>query len=133
MSALVLIADGDPKRLERVRRLVEGEGAEIVTAPDACEAMSLFVRRRPDVTLLQVDPKEDLGMELCRDMKTLDAGRLSSVVVVARRAERSAAFEAGCDAFVGRPSKDESLLHAVRRFLLLRRRPQRTAATDVSP
>lgn len=133
MSPLVLITDDNPKRLERVRHLLESEGADTVTASDAREAMRLFVRREPDLALLQVDPPDELCMELCRDMKRLSVGRRRFVVVVAPRALRPAAFDAGCDAFVGRQSGYQPLLRTVRRFLASPRRPQQTEAIESSP
>jgi DNA-binding response OmpR family regulator len=132
MCPLVLISDRNPKRLERVRHLLESEGLEAVTASDSQEAMRLFVRREPELTLLQVDPSDELGMELCRDMKTLSAGRRRSVVVVAPRTSQPAAFDAGCNAFVGRRSGYESLVRTVRRFLGSYRKPRRTEAIELS-
>ena len=129
MSALVLIAGVDVKRLERVRRLVENEGAATITASDPREAMRLLVRREPELTLLQVDAANVLGMELCRDMKTLGLGRRRSVVVIAPGGARSAALEAGCDAFIGRSTNNRMLLRIIRRFLDSHRHPQRAAAT----
>lgn len=117
MSALVLIAASDPKRLERLRGLVEGEGAAALTALDAREAMRLFVRRAPDLTLLHLDSEDELRMELCRDMKTLRVGRNRPVFVVGARETRPEAFKSGCDAFVSRQSDSRPLKRAVRRFL----------------
>src|SRR5512139_3066620 len=117
MSALVLIADADPKRVDRVRRIVELEGAVAVTAADPRQAMLLFVRRQPQLTVLQVDAPEACGLELCRDMKTLTIGRRSAVVVVAPRRSRPAAFDSGCDAFISRHPDIRALQRAVRRLL----------------
>jgi DNA-binding response OmpR family regulator len=129
MSALVLIAGNQVKRLERVRRLVENEGAATITSSDPRETMRLLVRREPDLTRLQIHASDALGMELCRDMKTLGLGRRRSVVVIAPGGARSAALEAGCDAFVGRSTNNRLLLRMIRRFLDSHRQPQRTAAT----
>jgi DNA-binding response OmpR family regulator len=122
MSALVLIADADPEGLERVRRLVEREGAAAVTARDSSEAMRLFVRREPLVTVLHVEPSHGLDLGLCRDMKNLKSGRGRLVVLVAPRESRSAAFDSGCDAFVAWPTDDLSLRRTVRRLLTAARK-----------
>jgi CheY-like chemotaxis protein len=133
MSVLVLVVDDDPKRMERVRRLVAGEGADTVTASDSREAMRHFVRREPDLALLHVDRSDEISLTLCRDMKGVGVGRRRSIVVVAPRASRSAAFEAGCDVFVEQRPDDGSLLRAVRSFLASHRRPKRIAAITLSP
>ena len=133
MSLLVLIVDEDPKRLEHLRRWIERLGPDAVTAVDGPEAMRVFVRREPDFTLLQSSASDDLGLTLCRDMKTLSAGRRRWVGVVAPRALRAAAFEAGCDAFVARRKDDQALRRTVRGFLTSRRPPRSAAAIAVSP
>ena len=122
MNALVLIADADPEGLEHVRRLVEREGAVTVAARDSCEAMSLFVRREPLVTVLRVAPLHDLDLRVCRDMKNLRIGRRRLVVVVGPRDSRSAAFDSGCDAFVAYDTDGLSFRRTVRRLLAVARR-----------
>jgi len=126
MSALVLIASSDPRRLLRLRRMVENEGAGALTASDTREAMHAFVRRAPDLTLLYADSDDDHGIELCRDMKRLRTGRRTSVVVVATSDFRLAAFAAGCDAFVKRENDPGPLARTVRGYIgrIRRSRPE---------
>jgi len=123
MHALVLIVDVDPERLERVRRLIERDGAVVVTATDSREAMHLFVRRAPHVTVLHVDPSHEIGLGLCRDIKTLKTGRGRAVVVVAPRKSRPAAFDSGCDAFIIQQADSLSLRRTVHRLLAAARKP----------
>ena len=133
MSALVLIVDEDPKRLDQLRRLVEREGPEALTASDAREAMRLFVRREPDFTLLQANRSDDLGTILCRDMKTLRVGRRRWVGVIGPRTRRSEAFDAGCDAFVARQRGDQALQRTVRGFSASRRPTRTIGEIEVGP
>ena len=117
MSILVLILDADLERLDRSRRIVEHEGAVAVTAMDSRDAMSLFVRREPHMTVVHVDAADEAGLQLCHDLKTLRKGRARPVVVVGPRELRAAAFEAGCYAFVT-PSPDGGSLQRTLRCLL---------------
>ena len=123
MRGLVLIANTDSKRTERVRRLVDGEGAETVLAADPCEAMRLFVLRKPDLTLLHTVSSDSLDIALCRDMKSLAFGRSLAVVVIGPRRARAAAFDAGCDAFIDLRHDEGPLVRSVQRFLTVARRP----------
>lgn len=127
MNALVLIVDRVPKRLVGSRRLVEGEGAETLTASDPCDAMRLFVRRKPDLTFVHVDASDELGVELCRDMKILSAGRQRRLIVVGPRALRAVALSAGCDEFVDIKSERRAILRAIRLLLASPQRPIATA------
>jgi DNA-binding response OmpR family regulator len=122
VSALVLIADGNPEGLERLRRLTEREGVVAITASDSGGAMRLFVRREPQVTVLHVEPSHDLDLRLCRDMKNLKSARGRAIVIVGPRESRAAAFDAGCDAFVAWQADDLSLRRTVRRLLAVTRK-----------
>ena len=126
MSALVLVASSDPKRLARLKKMVEHHGAVALAAHDACEAMHLFVRRSPDLTLLHLD--EGIGLELCRDIRSLRAGRHAALMVVGPQAMRAPAFAAGCNTFIQQQVDPGHVERAIRGFLTVNRR--RRAASD---
>ena len=116
MSAIILIAAGDPQRLARLKKLVESNGAVALPASDPVETMQVFVRREPDMAIIHLDSRHDIGLELCRDMKKLRTARHRAILVVGARDVRRAAFDAGCDAFVARQQEERQLSLAVHRF-----------------
>jgi CheY-like chemotaxis protein len=128
MSVTILVASGDSKRLRRLTSLVESEGAKSVAADSASEALRLFHLRSPDLTVLYVDPEDDISLELCRDMRTLRAAKKRAILVVATKESRRQAFEAGCDAFVPRQTDTAPLDHALRRFLMDAQRQAKAVA-----
>jgi len=128
MSVTILVASGDSKRLRRLTSLVESEGAKSVAADSASEALRLFHLRSPDLTVLYVDPEDDISLELCRDMRTLRAAKKRAILVVATKESRRQAFEAGCDAFVPRQTDTAPLDHALRRFLMDAQRKAKAVA-----
>ena len=131
MSALILVASSDPKRLVRLKKSVETQGAVALEAGDARETMQIFVRRAPDLTVLYLD--DEISLELCRDMKTLRSGRQLALMVVGPQALRGAAFAAGCNAFIQRQSDPRPLERALRGFLTVtRRRPAKTSVEIVA-
>ena len=132
MSAVILVATGDSKRVRRLTTLVEAEGAKPVAAGSASEALRLFHLRAPDLTVLYVDSEDDISLELCRDMRTLRAANKRAILVVAAKELRRQAFEAGCDAFVPRQHDSEPLKRAVRRFLVESPRPRVRAAVEAA-
>ena len=129
MSANVLIASGDSKRLLRLKRLVEQQGAIALLAEDARATMHQFVRRGPELTLLNLD--DEIGLELCKDMKSLRAGRQSAIMVVGPQFRRSEAFAAGCHAFIQRSSDLSALSRAVRGFLTVTRRKPAPSSVEL--
>jgi DNA-binding NarL/FixJ family response regulator len=133
VGVVVVIADRDPKRMELVRRLVELEAAQALPAASARDAMVLFARREPELTLIQIERADDPGLDLCRDMKRIATAHHCPVVVIGPSETRSSAFAAGCYAFVVRHADDESLIRTIRRLLAGRRRAHPTAPLAVSP
>ena len=132
MSAVVLIASGDSKRLTRLRKLVESETGVAVPAVDAREAIRLFHLRAPDLVLLYVDSEDDISLELCRDMRMLRGARKRSILVVAAKECRQQAFAAGCDAFIARQTDTRPLEHALRRFIAETRRPRVSGTVEAT-
>ena len=132
MSALILIAASDPQRLLRLRKLVESQGAVALPASDPVEAMTVYVRREPDMSLIHIDSRHDIGLDLCRDMKRLRTGRHRALLVVGARENRAAAFAAGCDAFVARHQEERQLALAIHRFLNANRSGRSYAAIEVA-
>jgi CheY-like chemotaxis protein len=130
MSAIILVAAGDPQRLIRLRKFVEALGAVALTASDPVEAMHFYVRREPDMSLIHVDSRHGIGLELCADMKKLRTGRHRALLVVGARDVRRAAFDAGCDAFVARHQEEKQLAHAIHRFLNAHRGNRRYASIE---
>jgi CheY-like chemotaxis protein len=133
MSALVLVVGDGPRRVQRARRMVESVGADILVAADTAEAMRLFALRSPELTVILVRAADGMGAALCRKLRTLPVVRRCAILVVAPRAMRPPAFEAGCDAFVDVRSEEPRLSEVIRRFLKVMRSSARAGSISVSP
>ena len=131
MSAIILIAAGDPDRLLRLRRLVENQGAAVIPSTDPVDTMRVFVRREPDMVVLHLDSRHEIGLDLCRDMKKLRTARHRALLVVGPRHARQVAFDAGCDLFVPRQNEAQQLSLAVHRFLNAHRSKRHQASIEV--
>ena len=86
--------------------------------------MILFFRRTPDLTLLHLD--DGNGLELCRDIRSLRAGRHAALMVVGPQAMRAQAFAAGCNTFVQQQVDPGPVERALRGFLTVNRRRRAT-------
>jgi two-component system KDP operon response regulator KdpE len=83
----------------------------IVEAESLADARSALAETRVDVVLLDVRLPDGNGLDLARDLATLTS-RPRIVVLSASvlPAERQAALDAGCDAFLGKPFVPRDLL-----------------------
>jgi two-component system response regulator MprA len=118
----VLLVDDDPGVLLSVRRALEFEGYDVVTAADGEEALDAVKRDEPDALVLDVTmPKAD-GLQVCRRLRA-DGNPVPILVLTARHAvsDRVAGLDAGADDYLVKPFALEELLARLR--ALLRRRP----------
>ncbi|HEV2592998.1 MAG TPA: response regulator, partial [Gaiellaceae bacterium] len=85
-------------------------------AGDADAALELFQRVKPAAALLDVMLPGKSGIDLLREVRADDAIADTPVIVVSawtREADRTAATDAGADAFLGKPFDVELLLNVV--------------------
>ncbi len=118
----MLLVDDDPGVLLSVRRALEFEGYDVVTAADGEAALNAVKRDEPDALVLDVTmPKAD-GLQVCRRLRA-DGDAVPILVLTARHAvsDRVAGLDAGADDYLVKPFALEELLARLR--ALLRRRP----------
>lgn len=123
MRPVVLICDDD-ERLRELMRVTLEPDYDCVEAGDADTALELFRSVHPAAALLDVMLPGKSGIDLLREVRA-DASIASTPVIVVsawtREADRSAASDAGADAFLGKPF-DIDLLRDVVGGLLAGRR-----------
>lgn len=115
-----LVADDD----EGIRRLLaavlELEGWEVRVASDGEQALALAAEYRPDAVLLDIMmPKAD-GLTALRRLRSTDAGRECTVVMVTALsddAQRDEAMAAGCDDYMVKPVAIDQVSERVRRLV----------------
>lgn len=81
-------------------------GFDVSTAADGDELRSLLARWTPDAIVLDLQLPRTDGWELTREIRKDPRTRHIVIVVVSAcvmPAERAAAEDAGCDAFIGKP------------------------------
>ena len=78
----ILVVDDDPDLVETVSMMLESKGCEVGRAYDGVEAEESINQRRPDLVILDVMmPRKD-GYVLCAELKTNEATRDISVVLL---------------------------------------------------
>ena len=93
-------------------------GFDVRTAGDADQLRALLRESLPDAIVLDLQLPRTDGWELTREIKQDPATRHVGIVVVSAcvmPAEREAAREAGCDAFIPKPCDPMAIVAELRR------------------
>lgn len=116
MSLKILLADDHTIVREGLRILLEREGLNVVAeAADGCEAVQLFLARRPDVAVLDLSMPGIDGLAAAREILRHDpAMRLVLLTMHTDDHQVVAALQAGIRGYVVKTQVAHDLLHAIR-------------------
>ena len=114
----VLVVDDDLDSLDFIRRILGDEGATVVTASSAAEALAIIDRQRPDVFISDIGMPETDGYELMRKVRNLQPGlgtRFPGIALTAfaRTEDRTRALLAGFVAHVAKPVESAELIATI--------------------
>jgi signal transduction histidine kinase len=129
MSRVLHIED-DPRNRLLVRKLLAGEGHEVVDATDGLEGVHAALAQRPDLVLVDLNIPGLDGYEVTLRLRSEPS--LSGVPIVAITAEgdRDTSFAVGCDGFIQKPIDARSFAQLVRRYLSGHREPYTSSADE---
>jgi CheY-like chemotaxis protein len=114
------VVDDEPDFCAVVRELLRRDQIDVVPAHNAEEAISLLKRETPDLIMTDVLMPGSDGLTFLRRLRSDPAwSRIPALVVsaCALHETRSAAFEAGADAFLSKPFSICDLRAAIERHL----------------
>lgn len=116
----ILAVDDERSILDIIRRRLESEGYEIISARDGEEALKIALEWEPDLAILDVImPKMD-GLELCRRMREHPHLAALPVLFLTSREsveDRIRGFEAGADDYLPKPFDLRELSLRIRALL----------------
>ncbi len=119
--SLILVAEDDPDINELVQIILDEEGHQTLSVPDAASALDACRTRRPDLVLLDIAmPGELDGLDVCRALRAdRNTHRLPILLLTARADDDdvSAGFEAGASDYLVKPFAAEDLLSRVASLL----------------
>jgi adenylate cyclase len=114
----ILIVDDEPGTLQLLRLVLQADGHTIFQARDGDEAITEFVRIRPDLVLLDILlPKVD-GMDVLRAIREQDA--VAGVIVITALSSEQLAVQAmvaGADDYLNKPVALKTLRLHIRQVL----------------
>ncbi len=117
-NLVVLVVDDDLDSLDFIRRILGDEGATVVTASSASEALAVIDRQRPDVLISDIGMPQTDGYELMRKVRGLQQKlgvRFPGVALTAfaRTEDRTRALLAGFVAHVAKPVESAELIATI--------------------
>jgi CheY-like chemotaxis protein/anti-sigma regulatory factor (Ser/Thr protein kinase) len=113
-----LVVDDEDTNRRLLATMLGRAGFDVVEAADGADAVTRFGEVLPDVVLMDMRMPGMDGNEATRIIKGHPHGRKTPVITISASAleeERREAIDAGADAFLRKPYREEDLLEEVRR------------------
>jgi diguanylate cyclase (GGDEF)-like protein len=112
----VLAIDDDPRILRLLSHHLKQAGYQVRTAENGEEGLQIVLDESPQLVVTDWTMPELSGIELCRALRRMDAGRRTYVLILTARDDEQQvvdAFGAGADDFVTKPFNPRILLARV--------------------
>jgi len=123
-NSLVLVVDDEPNLCNVLRRILEREGYQVLTAPDGEAAIQLIKQHQPDVILLDIMMPGIDGREVCWRVRKFSPQ--IRIIYFTAKTELSSTLKTkelyhGADAFIAKPATSKRILSTVGNMLNSRR------------
>jgi two-component system, cell cycle response regulator DivK len=120
MAKRILVAEDEPDNRRIVVRVLTAEGYETLEAADGQAALALARREHPDLIVMDLAMPGMDGWEAARQLKadpeTADIP-IVALTAFALRGDEERAREAGCDDYLSKPCRPQTIREVVARFL----------------
>jgi len=120
MAARILVAEDDVDNRRIVVKVLTVEGHETLEAADGRTTVEIARRERPDLILMDLAMPGMDGWEAVRRLKadpeTADIP-IIALTAFAMRGDEERARQAGCDAYLSKPCRPQTIRDVVRQFL----------------
>jgi two-component system phosphate regulon response regulator PhoB len=106
MQPSVLVVEDEPAQREVIAYNLESEGFRVIKTGDGNEALLLIEEEDPDLILLDWMLPGTSGIEICRQIKSKPALRMTPVIMLSARSEevdRVRGLETGADDYICKP------------------------------
>jgi len=116
----ILIVDDNPAGLKLVAYLLEINGYEVTTAPDARSALDAARSHLPAVILMDIQLPDMDGLEAVRQLRSTSSSQKTLIFALtahAMKGDAERAFAAGCDGYITKPIDTRTLPGIIRRAL----------------
>jgi two-component system cell cycle response regulator DivK len=120
MAARILVVEDDADNRRIVVKVLSMEGYETLEAADGRSALAVARREHPDLIIMDLAIPGMDGWEASRRLKadpqTADIP-IIALTAFAMRGDEERAREAGCDGYLPKPCRPQTMREVVRQFL----------------
>jgi len=102
----ILVIEDNEDNLVLMRLLLERAKYEVLVAIDGSTGLDIANKEQPEIILLDLAMPEMDGWEVARELKASILTKEIPIIAVTAHSlpkDRERAFEAGCDAIIGKP------------------------------
>ena len=114
--ARILIVDDSPAQMFAIKKIVETDGHEVITADSGKDGVEAAQNTRPDVILMDIVMPDMNGYTAARKLRRNSATKAIPVIFVSTKSndfDRSWGMRQGASAYVTKPVETKELLDAV--------------------
>jgi DNA-binding response OmpR family regulator len=115
----IIIVDDEPGVREAVAIVLSGEGYEVLGAGDGTSGVSLALRERPALVILDVLMEPMSGWEVCRILRQIKEIANTPVLMLTGKQhvkDKITAMQVGANDFLPKPFRNEELKRRVERL-----------------
>lgn len=113
-SITVVYVEDDERLARLTAKYLESHGVTVLLARDGREGLSLVLRERPDVLLLDLMLPGMDGLEVCRQVRARADTPIVMVTARGEEVDRVIGLEGGADDYIAKPFSSRELLARVR-------------------
>ena len=116
----ILYVEDDPASVALVRRVLEGEGYEIIDIADGLAAIEIAKRHSPDLILMDINISGLDGYEVTTRLRSIEGLKQVPIVAVTAatlKGDRERSLIAGCSGYIPKPIHVDQFPDQVRSFL----------------
>jgi DNA-binding response OmpR family regulator len=116
-KALILVVDDDIRMLRMMKRMLELESFQVLTANSGDEALKIFEKEVPTLVLLDIMMPEMDGYTVCRRIREFSQVPIIMVTAKGEDKEKVEGLDIGADDYVTKPFSASELAARVRAVL----------------
>ena len=120
MSKKILLVDDEPDLVSLLKKRLEINNYEVISASDGMEALRKAKKEKPDLIILDLMlPKMD-GYKLCRMLKFDEKYKRIPIIMLTARVQeedKKLGKETGANAYITKPFKPDVLLAKIEELL----------------
>lgn len=116
----ILLIDSEIEQLKTTETILKQEGFQVITSTQSKEGIALSQEEKPNLILLELVMPELDGIDICIELRKLESLNDTLIVFYTSRDEdysQIAAFNAGADDYIIKPSKPRVLITRLKALL----------------